>query len=53
MMETMKSIRICRKNKSIVTPDELQRQLSNEPKVYFTEREFLHLFRRNNSVGIV
>ena len=39
--------------KSIVTPDELQRQLSNEPKVYFTNREFLHLFRRNNSVGIV
>jgi len=39
--------------KSIVTPDELQRQLSNEPKVYFTKREFLHLFRRKNSVGIV
>ena len=39
--------------KSIVTPDELQRQFSNETKVYFTKREFLHLFRRNNSVGIV
>ena len=39
--------------KSIVTPDELQRQLSNEPKVYFTDREFIRLFRRNNSVGIV
>ena len=39
--------------KSIVSPDELQRQLSNEPRVYFTEREFIRLFRRNNSVGIV
>ena len=38
--------------KSIVTPDELHRQLSNEPKVYFTDREFIRLFRRNNSVGI-
>ncbi|MDC1061000.1 hypothetical protein OAP99_02295 [Flavobacteriaceae bacterium] len=39
--------------KSIVTPDELQRQLSNDPKVFFTHREFLHLFRRNHSIGIV
>jgi len=39
--------------KSIVTPDELQRQLSCYPKVYFTNREFLHLFRRIDSVGIV
>ena len=39
--------------KSIVTPEELQRQLSSEPKVYFTDRKFLHLFRRNNSIGIV
>lgn len=39
--------------KSIVTPDELQRQLANEPKVYFTDREFLHLFRRSHSIGIV
>ena len=39
--------------KSIVTPDELQRQLSSYPKVYFTNREFLHLFRRSNSIGIV
>ena len=39
--------------KSIVTPDELQRQLSSYPKVYFTSREFLHLFRRRDSIGIV
>ena len=39
--------------KSIVTPDELQRQLSSYPKVYFTNREFLHLFRRSNTIGIV
>ena len=39
--------------KSIVTPEELQRQLSNQPKAYFTDRAFLHLFRRQNSIGIV
>ena len=39
--------------KSIVTPEELQRQLSSNPKVYFTERGFLHLFRRTDSIGIV
>jgi len=39
--------------KSIVTPEELQRQLSSYPKIYFTDREFLHLFRRSDSIGIV
>ena len=39
--------------KSIVTPEELQRQLSSNPKVYFTERRFLNLFRRTDSIGIV
>ena len=39
--------------KSIVTPEELKRQLSIEPKVYWTKREFVCLFRRNDSVGIV
>ena len=39
--------------KNIVTPDELRRQLSVEPKIYFTEREFLYLFRRRDSIGIV
>ena len=39
--------------KSIVTPEELKRQLSIEPKIYWTKREFVCLFRRSNSVGIV
>ena len=52
MMETMKLLfkqysidrDFTARIKSIVTPDELQRQLSNEPKVYFTERELYILF---------
>jgi len=39
--------------KSIVTPEELEKQLSSSPKVYFTHRKFLHFFRRTDSVGIV
>lgn len=39
--------------KGIVTPEELDRQLSHSPRAYFTDREFLHLFRRQDSVGIV
>ena len=39
--------------KNIVTPDELRRQLSAEPRIRFTEREFLYLFRRRGSIGIV
>ena len=39
--------------KSIVTPEELEKQLSSYPKVFFTHREFLHFFRRTDSVGIV
>ena len=39
--------------KSIVTPKELEKQLSSYPKVYFTHREFLHFFRRTDSIGIV
>ena len=38
---------------SIVTPEELKRQLSIEPKIYWTKREFVCLFRRSDSVGIV
>ena len=38
--------------KSIVTPEELKRQLSIEPKIYWTKREFVCLFRRNDSVGM-
>ena len=39
--------------KAIVTPDELKRQLASEPAVYFTQRDFVCLFRRSQSVGIV
>ncbi|MDA9164352.1 hypothetical protein N9O66_00205 [Alphaproteobacteria bacterium] len=39
--------------KSIVTPEELKRQLLIEPKIYWTKREFVCLFRRSDSVGIV
>lgn len=39
--------------KNIVTPDELRRQLSAEPRIRFTEREFLYLFRRRDSIGVV
>ena len=39
--------------KSIVTPEELKRQLSIEPNIFWTKREFVCLFRRNDSVGIV
>ena len=39
--------------KSIVTPEELHKQLSNEPRAYFTRRVFLYVFRRSNSVGVV
>lgn len=39
--------------KHIVTPENLAKQLSHEPRGYFTKRHFLHLFRRSNSIGIV
>jgi len=39
--------------KKIVTPEELERQLSHTPRSYFKRREFLHLFRREGSVGVV
>ena len=39
--------------KGIVTPEELNRQLAVSPRAYFTDRVFLHLFRRQHSVGIV
>lgn len=37
----------------IVTPEELSRQLAREPRAYFTERQFLSVFRRQQSVGVV
>ena len=39
--------------KNIVTPEELQKQLSGKPRTYFTDRQFMNVFRRRDSVGIV
>ena len=39
--------------KNIVTPEELQKQLSGKPRTYFTDRQFINVFRRRDSVGIV
>ena len=39
--------------KGIVTPDELKRQLSSEPRTYFRERQFIELFRRDDSIAVV
>ena len=39
--------------KNIVTPEEIQKQLSGKPRTYFTDRKFLDVFRRRDSVGIV
>jgi len=37
----------------IVTPEELSRQLSRTHRGCFTQREFLSLFRRQQSIGVV
>ena len=39
--------------KNIVTPEKLQRQLSAKPRIYCTVIQFLNVFRRRDSVGIV
>ena len=39
--------------KNIVTPEELQKQLSDKPRTYFTDRQFINVFRRRDSVAIV
>ena len=39
--------------KKIVTPENLKLQLSKEPRAFFTERKFIHLFRRKSSIGII
>ena len=39
--------------KAIVTPDELRRQLSTEPRVHWAQRAFVCLFRRQDSIGVV
>ena len=37
----------------IVTPENLKLQLSKEPRAFFTQRKFIYLFRRKNSIGII
>ena len=39
--------------KNIVTPENLKIQLSREPRLKFTRRNFIHLFRRQESIGII
>jgi len=39
--------------KNIVTPENLKTQLSHNPRAYFTKRKFIHMFRRNKSIGVV
>lgn len=39
--------------KHIVTPEELARQLSQHPRVLFADREFVAVFRRLDSIGVV
>ena len=39
--------------RNIVTPENLKMQLSHEPLSFFTNREFVHPFRRQSSNGVV
>ena len=39
--------------KKIVTPENLKLQLSKEPRAFFTQRKFIYIFRRKNSIGII
>jgi len=39
--------------KNIVTPENLKKQLSHSPRAYFTKRKYIHIFRRNKSIGVV
>ena len=39
--------------KNIVTPDNLRQQLEQNPRAFFTDREFLFLFRRKESIAII
>ncbi len=39
--------------RKIVTPENLELQLSKEPRAVFTERKFICLFRRQSSIGII
>ena len=39
--------------RNIVTPENLKIQLSHELRAFFTNRKFVHLFRRQSSIGVV
>ena len=39
--------------RKIVNPENLRLQLSKKPRVFFTERKFIKLFRRQDSIGII
>jgi len=39
--------------RKIVTPENLKMQLSQEPRVFFTHRKFIYLFRRQSSIGVI
>ena len=39
--------------KNIVTPENLEVQLTYRPRGFFTDREFVCLFRKKDSIGIV
>ena len=39
--------------RKIVTPENLKLQLSKEPRAFFTNREFIHLFRRQSSIAVI
>ena len=39
--------------KEIVTPENLTLQLSEKPRILFTDRTFIHLFKRQNSIGVI
>ena len=39
--------------RNMVTPENLKMQLSLEPRAFFTNRKFVHLFRRQSSIRVV
>lgn len=39
--------------RNIVTPENLKMHLSHKPRAFFTNREFVHLFRRQSSISVV
>ena len=39
--------------RNIVKPENLKMQLSHEPRAFFTNRKFVHIFRWQSSSGVV